>query len=160
MHSFIITIHHRNNFWNPRKTQQYSSNWKSETLIRSEEDILMKPYKTDSHNNIKTQAFNDMVYNEIMITNGDGTKYHVMGNWKSEGVNQNFDNLLSVFSGDTGYDYLWANNMAYKGPSDSMWANKFWALNNQEKDNDRCHDGRINVCRQSNAAAVGELNHC
>eukprot|EP00729_Bicosta_minor_P000485 gene485-29711_t len=107
---------------------------------------LMKPYKAS--------AFNDMAFNEIMITNGDGSKYHVMGKWKGTD-SVKFENARQVFSGAEEYDFMWGKNLAFKGPAGSMWSNPKWALNNQEKDNDRCHDGRINVCPQTKSQLVG-----
>ena len=112
----------------------------------------MKPYKNSNHLQFKSHAFNDMPFNEVMITNGEGTKYHVMHKWRGEdGVK--FDSLTQVFSTEGKYDYLWAERKASKGTD--MWDNPNWAFNNRETDNDRCHDGRINVCKQTRSELVG-----
>ena len=50
-------------------------------------------------------------------------------------------------------EYCWSENKAHKG--DGMWGYDNWAINNREQDGDRCHDGRINVCKQTSADKVG-----
>ena len=112
---------------------------------------LVSPY-TNNKNNVKTQAFNGIKFNEMLVTSSDGEKFIVVEKL-NKGNNKVFDNLAQIFQGcykERGRDemcHLFGNRKASNGGG--MWNYPHWAFNNIEWGSDQCWNARIAVCKQT-----------
>jgi hypothetical protein len=85
----------------------------------------------------------------VMITNMDGSKYHVMHNFLGQ-KEKKFNNVAEMFRV---CEYCWSEKKSSKG--DGMWGYTNWAMNNIEKVSDQCINGRIAVCKQTRVGHTG-----
>jgi len=133
----------------------YSNHWTNPgTTLRPK---LLAPYSNDN-SNVKTHAFNGVKFNEVRITNSDGSKYIVLNNL-NKGSNKIFNNLIEIFKGcyrernEKSMCWMWGSRKAGKGGG--MWSYPQWSFNNVELVSDQCWNGRISVCRQTSVYHTG-----
>lgn len=124
----------------------YWTSKSSNRLYKATNSDLQKPYG-GREDNFKNRAFNELKFNQMMVTNFKGDKFHVMHKWRH---GDSWDSCTDLFNGKV---YNWAERAMQQGGG--MWNYPNWAINNVEPGNDRCHDGRIAVCKQERSGHTG-----
>ena len=117
-----------------------SPRWTDSSVVRPESLDIYNGRKIDR----KHTSYSTASVKEIMITNYDGSAYHVMYNFMGDS-SMYWSSLSAVFG--SGRNFLWANRKSSRGGG--IWSSSNWALNNIDTSGDHCWDSRINVCKQT-----------
>lgn len=92
----------------------------------------------------KLKSYGTVPLKQVLVTNSDGSKFHVMHEFKGD-ASLAFNSLKALVA--NGGNYLWANKKTSVGGG--MWDYPNWAFNNVELVSDQCWNARLNVCKQT-----------
>lgn len=123
----------------------YSANWTNDATFGDNDFALTGGAAIDR----KFKSWGTVGFSSVLFVSQDGTKYHVMHNFK--GSNLTFASAKALFA--SGGNWLWANKKVSAGGG--MWDYPNWAFNNVETVSDQCWNARVNVCKQTYVGHTG-----
>ncbi|MSP93104.1 MAG: hypothetical protein EXR79_15110 [Myxococcales bacterium] len=117
----------------------YNANWTNDNTFADNDFKVFGSPSIDR----KFKSWLSLPFKQALFANTDGTKYHVMHNWKGD-ASLTFASVKSMFA--SGGNWLWANKKVSNGGG--MWDYPNWAINNVETVADQCWNARVSVCKQ------------